>query len=837
MTRPAAATRCAAAAAAAAAGHAAAAAAAPAASPPPPPAPRSPRGAAGRGAAAAPPPPPPPPPATDLTALPCEVLAAVAERLRDREDRAAFAATFSTARAAAAAAATALTVPAAALLAGCPHAAGPALAAALARHPRAARVSVAGPAPPALAAPNAGGPCQLALTLVLSLASMRSLSRLDLGSAPAALYERLPMPLLRSVAAGCPGLTQLDLSAHLWHAPAQAAVMRVMARPPAGPACGAPPAAAASGAGAPPPACPAGGAAAPHWGAAAAAVAAAAAAAAAAAQQQQQQRLATALLSQALAAQAQRESLACLAGLPRLSALTVSGSLPPDVLPQLPALPAGVTRLSINCGLLGDDAALGSALGGLRGLQQLALVQLPSADGAVFAHMTGLTALKSLEISHAALTAAGLAPLASALRGLEALQLTGCAAMHSPCRAQLPDAVTRLSRLAALYLDFTLHVRDLQVLVQLPCLAAMAVSQLHACASSHFSGRGFQRLTRLALHSIEPDACTCLAVQVPAGPPPPAEAPPHGAGAAAAPAPPHVAEEPAAAFAALQWAPHPHAAPEQMPLGGPAAAHAAPPHAPAGGAPPQPHPPRGPPVERVGLLVALCPVLKQLSVGCGSASVLRAVERHESLQQLVMHGQAPAPPHHAPGGAPAAAAAAGAAAAAARGGGLPSVAAIEGHTWGLLRHGLGRLSRLALMNTDVLLGGSPSPALPLLALSDGGAVSEVRLMRYSAASDAGLAFSVAPMRRVRALALGGCTNVTDAGVICLGRLPDLETLSLTSFPRLTDAGVYALLTAAPRLVRLSLADCRRTTAQGVQLAAEAASKARGSLVRVEWARR
>jgi hypothetical protein len=52
------------------------------------------------------------------------------------------------------------------------------------------------------------------------------------------------------------------------------------------------------------------------------------------------------------------------------------------------------------------------------------------------------------------------------------------------------------------------------VLVKLPSLTALAASQLHGCISSHFAGKGFQRLRRLALHAIEPDACTCLAAQV-----------------------------------------------------------------------------------------------------------------------------------------------------------------------------------------------------------------------------------------------------------------------------------------------------------------------------------
>lgn len=79
--------------------------------------------------------------------------------------------------------------------------------------------------------------------------------------------------------------------------------------------------------------------------------------------------------------------------------------------------------------------------------------------------------------------------------------------------------------------------------------------------------------------------------------------------------------------------------------------------------------------------------------------------------------------------------------------------------------------------------------------------------------------------------------MTDAGVACLARLELLEALSLSGFPRLTDAGVRALLAAAPRLRRLHVAGCGRATAQGCAAAAEAMSKAWGRLITVEWSRR
>lgn len=405
----------------------------------------------------------------------------------------------------------------------------------------------------------------------------------------------------------------------------------------------------------------------------------------------------------------------------------------------------------------------------------------------------------------------------------------------------------------------------------MPSLTALAASQLHSCISSHFAGKGFQKLKRLALHTIEPDACTCLAAQVLHAAPP---AVPHSVQGG------HAAAHGAVVHAAANGGPMQHAggaAVMAAPSAAPIQQHAPPmqPHLPMPGAitalhhhhhphqhldqpiaqlhaqvqqmlhqhqpmvllqpPPQQHhhqqhhlllpwpqqlllqvpqpallhqgpplaqpappplqqqqaadPAAAPVVERVGLLVALCPALQQLSVGCGSAAVLRAVERHEMLQQLVIHGQAH-PSHGASvaaahaasalfGGIPIAAlapsavaqplpplrhgGAAGAAVAAQwraprmlAHSAVPPVAAIEGHAWGLLRRRLPRLSRLSLMNADVLLGGSPSPAVPLLALADAGSVAELQLMHYSAATDEGLAIGVPLMGGVRSLALGGC---------------------------------------------------------------------------------
>jgi hypothetical protein len=330
----------------------------------------------------------------------------------------------------------------------------------------------------------------------------------------------------------------------------------------------------------------------------------------------------------------------------------------------------------------------------------------------------------------------------------------------------------------------TTTTKTRQMLVKLPALSALAASQLHGCISSHFAGKGFQQLRRLALHTIEPDACTCLAAQVA-----------HVAQAgqlaeAVAPAAPVVqlAAPAAAAPVAVIVAGHQHqlevaAAAHAAQLQAPGQLHAqiqhmlqhqllqhAPPHAPAAPAPAAQEPPLAPLVERVGLLVALCPQLQQLSIGRGSAAVLRAVERHGALQQLVLYGQTQAES--------AASAVSAALASRGRNNGAaghhhqhdlwqpaqpgaapppPAVAAIEGHAWGLLRRGLSRLNRVTLVKSDVLLGGSPSPAVPLLALTEGATIGELQLLQYSALSDEGLAVSVGLMHGVRTLALGGCT--------------------------------------------------------------------------------
>ncbi|GBF96213.1 hypothetical protein Rsub_08758 [Raphidocelis subcapitata] len=451
-----------------------------------------------------------------LAALPREVLTAIAARLADPEDRAALAAACSATRAAAAAAALSLRLPPGALLAA---AAGGQLRHALARHAGAARLSFGGgpPAPPLqplqlqLPQPRyrrshaAAAAVAVVPALLRALPALRRLSRLDLTGVPPAAYEASPCRLLSGLVAACPQLQELDLSASLWHGPAQAATLRAMARRGGVLAPRPPPPAAA-------PALPV------RWEAEAVANAAAAA------QHRHRLQVASALLSKALATQAAREDLRCLSGLARLASLSIAHGLPPEVLPQLPGLPDSLSRLSLDCGLLYDDARLGGALGALTGLTSLELTGVPSLEGELFTHMAGLTNLRQLDLLRCLLGPGGLAPLATALPGLESLQVCGCPNMHSLCRAQLPEELTRLGQLSTLYLDFMLHVRDTQVLVQLPSLTALAASQLHACVSTHFAGRGFPRVRRLALHTLEPDGCTCLAAPHP---------PPDGAGAAA----------------------------------------------------------------------------------------------------------------------------------------------------------------------------------------------------------------------------------------------------------------------------------------------------------------
>jgi hypothetical protein len=236
------------------------------------------------------------------------------------------------------------------------------------------------------------------------------------------------------------------------------------------------------------------------------------------------------------------------------------------------------------------------------------------------------------------------------------------------------------------------------VLVQLPRLSALTAAQLHPCISSHFFGRCFPSLQRLALHTIQPGGSMCLAAHMPPGP----------GLAGAGPAP--------------------------------------------GLRPPAP----SPAVARVGLLVALCPGLVQLSVGVGSAAALRSVAGHGALQQLAFHGHPPAP-------GPAATAAA---AAAPRN--PPEQqqqqqqqqqswpAALDGLSWNLLRAAPRRLVRLSLHDCDALFGGAPSPVLLLLPLAERGGVRELLLGRFGGATDEGIEVAVSLMGGIRTLFLDGC---------------------------------------------------------------------------------
>lgn len=79
--------------------------------------------------------------------------------------------------------------------------------------------------------------------------------------------------------------------------------------------------------------------------------------------------------------------------------------------------------------------------------------------------------------------------------------------------------------------------------------------------------------------------------------------------------------------------------------------------------------------------------------------------------------------------------------------------------------------------------------------------------------------------------------MTDNGLLSLACLPALTELRLSNCPRVTAAGVGALLAAAPALRRAALAGCRAARADECYDAAAAAAKARGVPVDLKWSRR
>lgn len=293
----------------------------------------------------------------------------MADSLQDAQDRAALAAAFCAGRDAVTSSVSSLRIPAASLLTGPPRAAPAPLQYALRRHARVTRLSVVGAYP--LSAATATAAPEVISTLLSALPSLRRLVHIDLGAAPSAFYERLPSLLLRALASDCPNLETLEISSNLWHAPAQAAVLRALARaaPPGTADC----AAACCPAAGPTQRREARGGAGPYRHPSA----------------QQELRLASALLSHALPAQAAREDLRLLGAMQRLRSVSITGSVPQEVIAQLPGLPKSVCRLAINCALQESDEHLGRALGALSGLTKLTLTHLPSVDGAMFYHMTG----------------------------------------------------------------------------------------------------------------------------------------------------------------------------------------------------------------------------------------------------------------------------------------------------------------------------------------------------------------------------------------------------------------------------------------------------------------
>jgi len=368
---------------------------------------------------------------TTLKALPAEVLAVIVGSLTDHRDRAAFARSFAASRDAVAAMVTGLCIPAAVLLlppqmqltAGMRVAPLPTV---LLRHCSVERLSITPLAEHAAAVFECStrGRAAGVGTLLSALPLLARLVSINLASAPPAVFESLPSPLLRTLAMSCPQLQQLQLSANLWHTPAQAVVLRAMAQIDRRGTLASPQQQAALAAGAADCACPSSHAAAaapaatrPAFPAAAAVagnamvapairhavlshdfwrVAAASAPASidtavvcAAQLQQQRLHLIGALLAQALPAQAAIEDLRYLAPLRSLTLLTISDPLPSEVLHQLPGLPATLQQLSLDCFLQHDDGKLGMAIGGVRGLSCLTLFRLPSFDGALFKYMSG----------------------------------------------------------------------------------------------------------------------------------------------------------------------------------------------------------------------------------------------------------------------------------------------------------------------------------------------------------------------------------------------------------------------------------------------------------------
>jgi hypothetical protein len=293
---------------------------------------------------------------------------------------------------------------------------------------------------------------------------------------------------------------------------------------------------------------------------------------------------------------------------------------------------------------------------------------------------------------------------------------------------------------------------------------------------SHFAGRGFPALRRLSLHTVAPDESLCLATHVPElgaapHPPPlpglPVPHPPRvarvGLLVALCPALTHLSVGVGSAAALLAIAGHgslQHVAFHgHSPAPAPAAPAGVAPHAPQHAAPvPHAHA-HAAPAGAGGAAAPLAQAHPHVhALAQAQASLLDDPELAEWLPLAAAAPAAPAATLAAP---------AGAFAAPAGRAPLPLPpppppppprwpAAVDGHSWNLLRRAPPRLARLTLVDADALFGGAPSPALLLLPLAERGGVRELRLGRFRGATDEGLAVAAGLLVGVRVLALDGC---------------------------------------------------------------------------------
>lgn len=119
---------------------------------------------------------------------------------------------------------------------------------------------------------------------------------------------------------------------------------------------------------------------------------------------------------------------------------------------------------------------------------------------------------------------------------------------------------------------------------------------------------------------------------------------------------------------------------------------------------------------------------------------------------------------------------------------------------------MAELSRLAHLDMLVLLQNEPI-ATDLTPLRDQRRLTVLQI-RAAAATDASLG-QIAQLDSLKTLAMQWsrphrASPMTDAGLVTLGRLPNLESLTIDDCPLLTDAGVARLVEGLPKLRRLTL---------------------------------